>query len=67
MTLEDARAYFGNYAKIAEALDISRSAVTQWAGEIPESSQLQLHRITKGALKADAHILAKYRAILRTA
>lgn len=67
MTLEEAREYFGNYAKIAEALSISRGAITQWAGVIPEERQLELHKLTKGVLKADAKILAKYREILRAA
>lgn len=67
MTLEQAREYFGNYARLAKALDINRSAITQWDGKIPEARQLDLHKITKGALKADAPILAKYREILRAA
>jgi hypothetical protein len=67
MTLEEAREYFGNYAKLADALDISKGAISQWDGVIPESRQLQLHKLTKGALKADAPILAKYREILRAA
>lgn len=67
MTLEDAREHFGTYSAIADALGISKGAVTQWNGEIPESRQLELHRLTKGALKADAKILAKYREILRAA
>ena len=67
MTLDQAREYFGNYAKLAEALGISRGAITQWNGEIPEPRQIQLHRLTKGDLKADARILAKYREVLRAA
>jgi hypothetical protein len=67
MTLDEARDYFGNYAKLALALKINRSAITQWDGEIPEARQLEIHRLTKGALKADSKILAKYREILRAA
>lgn len=67
MTLTDARDYFGNYAKLAKALNISRGAVTQWNGMIPEDRQLQIHELTKGALKADAEILARFRKILRAA
>lgn len=67
MTLEDAREYFGNYARLARALKINRSAITQWDGVVPEARQLELHKITKGVLKADAPILAKYREILRAA
>lgn len=67
MTLDQARVYFGNYARLAEALGISRGAITQWNGSIPEPRQIELHRITKGALKADAAILSKYREVLRAA
>jgi hypothetical protein len=67
MTLDDAREHFGTYAKLAKALGISRGAIPQWNGVIPEPRQLQLHKLTKGALKADAPILAKYREILRAA
>lgn len=67
MTLEEAREHFGNYSKLADALKINRSAITQWAGSIPEARQLEIHRLTKGMLKADPKILAKYREILRAA
>lgn len=67
MTLEEARQHFGNYSKIAKALGISKGAITQWEGEIPEQRQVELHEITKGALRADAAILAKFRRVLRAA
>lgn len=67
MTLDEAREYYGNYAKVAQALGITRGAITQWCGEIPEERQVELHRLTKGELKADAKILAKYREVLRAA
>ena len=67
MKLEEAREYFGSYAKLADAVGVSRSAVHQWEGVIPEPRQLQLHKLTKGALRADPAILAKYREILRAA
>lgn len=67
MTLQEAKDYFGNYAKLAAALKISKGAISQWTGEIPEARQLELHRLTKGKLKADPAILSKYREILRAA
>lgn len=67
MTLDEAREHFGNYARLASALGVTRGAITQWEGVIPEPRQIQIHRITKGALKADAKILAKYREVLRAA
>jgi hypothetical protein len=52
---------------MARALGISRSAITQWQGVIPDQRQLDLQRITKGALQADAAILSRLRAVLRAA
>ena len=67
MTLHQAREHYGNYAKMARALGISRSAITQWQGVIPDQRQLDLQRITKGALQADSAILSRLRAVLRAA
>lgn len=67
MTLQEAKEHFGSYANLAHALGITRGAIPQWNGRIPEDRQIQLHRITKGKLKADAPILAKYREVMRAA
>jgi transcriptional repressor of cell division inhibition gene dicB len=67
MTLDEAARYYGSKAELARALRISKGAISQWNGVIPEPRQLQLHKLTRGALKADAPILAKYREILRAA
>ena len=55
----DAIKYFGNKAKIAEALNIDRSAVTLWGDSIPKGRQYQIQVITKGKLKADKPLKAK--------
>jgi DNA-binding transcriptional regulator YdaS (Cro superfamily) len=69
MTLQEAKDHFGSYTKVAAKLGVTKGAVSQWkaSGVIPEDRQLDLHRITKGRLKADRHILTKYREILRAA
>lgn len=67
MTLDQARNHFGNYARLAKALGISRGAITQWSGRIPEARQIDLHRLTRGQLRADGWILMKYRQLLRAA
>lgn len=54
MTKTDAINYFGNGSRLAEALSVSRAAVSRWPEQIPELRQLQLEKITKGALKAEA-------------
>lgn len=53
MKLDDAINYFGSKKKLAEALSIGRSAITNWGDEIPEARQYQIQILTKGKLKAD--------------
>lgn len=43
--------YFGTLEKVAKALSISVSAVSQWREIIPEKNAYRLQEITKGELK----------------
>nr|DAX16270.1 MAG TPA: DNA-binding transcriptional regulator [Caudoviricetes sp.] len=43
--------YFGTLEKVATALGISVSAVSQWGTIIPEKNAYRLQEITKGQLK----------------
>lgn len=45
--------HFGSVTKVAEALDITVSAVSLWGDVIPEGRAYQLESITKRALKVD--------------
>lgn len=67
MTKAEARQHFGTYTEMARVLGLTKGAISLWGDSIPENWQLELHRVTKGVLKADSDILAKYRAILRAA
>ena len=57
MLTDTAIEYFGNMARIARALKVSRTAVWKWhhrnRGRIPAEYASQLHVITKGRLKFD--------------
>jgi DNA-binding transcriptional regulator YdaS (Cro superfamily) len=52
MKTTDAAAFFGSKKKLATALAINPSAVTQWGEYVPESRQYQIQVLTKGRLKA---------------
>lgn len=52
MKTTDAAAFFGSKKKLADALLINPSAVTQWGEFVPESRQYQIQVLTKGKLKA---------------
>lgn len=52
MTKEQAIAHFGSVTAVAKALGIAQPSVSEWV-EIPPLRQLELERITKGALRAD--------------
>mgnify|MGYP000722136419 CR=1 FL=1 len=53
MNIDDAIKYFGSKKKLAEALGIRPSAVTQWGVDIPTTRQFQIQVISKNKLKAD--------------
>lgn len=50
----EAAAFFGSKKKLADALLINPSAVTQWGDLVPEARQYQIQVLTKGKLKASA-------------
>jgi|19_taG_2_1085344.scaffolds.fasta_scaffold44873_3 DNA invertase Pin-like site-specific DNA recombinase len=52
MQLTEAIKFFGSKQKIATALNIHRSAVTNWGSEIPLARQFQIQILTKNKLKA---------------
>lgn len=52
-TFEDVVAHFGGtHEALAEALGITREAVTMWKGEIPESRAFQIEVLSRGKFKA---------------
>lgn len=53
MKKEDAVNYFGSQAKLAKALRISESSVSQWDGIIPEGRAYKLQVLTGGQLKVN--------------
>jgi DNA-binding transcriptional regulator YdaS (Cro superfamily) len=55
--------WYGSKAAVARALGISAVAVTRWKDEVPPLRQLQLERMTKGALRADDSILDRPRQV----
>lgn len=52
MKKTDVLAHFGGGSKVAEALGIKPSAVSQWPEDVPHLRQLQIEEITGGQLKA---------------
>lgn len=53
MNTLDAIAFFGTASNLADALDIEKSAVSQWKDRPPIGRQAQIQILTKGKLKAD--------------
>lgn len=53
MLKKDVIAHFGSRAKTAQALGISRAAVSKWSRKIPEGSAYKVESVTAGALKVD--------------
>ncbi len=63
MTKQEAIAHFGTQWKLATALGMSQGSIAQWREFPPELRQLQIEKVTGGALKAEPHVKAKYRAL----
>ena len=57
MDMREALEWYGTKTRIAEALGIRLPSVAEWGNTIPPLRQLQLERLTKGALRADDSIL----------
>lgn len=53
MDLNDLKNHYGSIPNAARALGLVRQAVYQWKDGIPALRQIQIERITVGALKAD--------------
>lgn len=54
MTIEECINHFGSVQKLANALNVSRQAIHQWAGDAPPlHRQYELQIKTNNALKAN--------------
>ena len=53
--------YGGSPTKVAEALGISQASVSLWGEIVPPLRQLQLEKVTGGALKASANVFSRKR------
>ncbi|MDT3321932.1 Cro/CI family transcriptional regulator [Shewanella sp. SP1S2-4] len=52
MKTKDAISHFGNKLKLAEALNVTKSAISQWGDDVPELRAYQIERLTGGELRA---------------
>lgn len=68
MTFIELIGHFGTVQKAAVALGKSRPTIYDWRDKgIPDERQLEIQKMTKGALKADRAIVNRYRELLRSA
>ncbi|UZR29058.1 Cro/CI family transcriptional regulator [Methylococcus mesophilus] len=59
MNKTDVIRHFGSGSKVAEALGISRMAVSSWPSLIPLLRAYQIERLSKGALRVDESLYDK--------
>lgn len=45
--------HFGNASNLAQALGVSKAAISQWGQKVPQLRAYQIERITNGKLKAE--------------
>ena len=67
MLVSDALKFFsgqdgdcGAQTRLANALKITRGAVSQWGDVVPEGNAYKLESLTKGKLKADPKLYEKH-------
>lgn len=53
MLKSDAIQYFNNQKCLADALKLTRGAVSQWGDVVPEGQAYKLQALTDGALQVD--------------
>lgn len=55
--------HYGSQAALARALNITRSAVSQWGPIVPEGAAYKLQSLTDGKLKVDPAVYILNRAV----
>ncbi|MGE6647970.1 Cro/CI family transcriptional regulator [Shewanella colwelliana] len=63
MKTKEAITYFGNKTSLAKALELTKSAISQWPEEVPELRAYQIERLTHGALKANPIVIDKPKSV----
>ena len=56
MLKKDAIDHFGGQAELARALNIKTQSITDWGDCVPPLRQIQIEKITHGALKASPDV-----------
>ena len=51
--------HFGNATKLAEALGLTKAAVSQWGDTVPLLRAYQIERLTNGELKVQEPVFKK--------
>lgn len=67
MKTNEAIKHFGSQVRLGEVLEISQASVSKWGEYPPDSRQLQIERLTVGALKSEPGCLDRVIGIKATA
>jgi DNA-binding transcriptional regulator YdaS (Cro superfamily) len=61
MTTYDAIKHYGTQQKLADALGIAQSTVSEWGAYPPGFRQLQIQHLTRARLRAEPDVFSKRR------
>lgn len=67
MKTKDAIAHFGSASKLAEAVGISKAAVSQWGECVPLGTAALIEKLTGGAVVIDPACYRRIQKFLREA
>lgn len=59
MLTNDAVKYFGSKKKLADALGLHRSAISNWPDVVPRGRAFEIESVTDGKLKVDPSLYQK--------
>ncbi|WP_430454943.1 Cro/CI family transcriptional regulator [Rheinheimera sp.] len=62
MKTSDVVAFYGSKTAVADALQVHKSAVSNWGELVPRGRAFELEKLTKGKLRVDLSLYSKQRA-----
>lgn len=63
MKTQNVISHFGSKLKLAQALNVSKSAISQWGDDVPALRAFQIERLTHGALQVNAVVIDNTKSV----
>lgn len=68
MTFDQIKKHYGTVVMAAKQIGYTRQTIYEWAKSgVPEITQLEIQKKTRGQLRADPQVVSKFRDLLKAA